>query len=95
MPANDGLQFIFGHVSPFHYDLVVHHDGRGSREIQFEVFIRLVLGYGFGDDLRLELILLAQPGHYFLEVLSGLAVGLVVKASDLKHDDLLTEVTPC
>jgi hypothetical protein len=85
-------QFSFGDIGAFYHDFLSHHDGRGRGELQLEVFVRLVIGDGLRDDLRLEFILLAQPGHHFLEMLSGLAVGLIIKASDFKHGFLLFSI---
>ena len=65
------------------------NDGRSHGEVQLEIFLGLVISYGLGNNIRLEFILWAQPGHYGLEVLSGLAVGLIVKESDFKHGCLL------
>ena len=54
-------------------------------QVQFEVLVRLVSGDGLGGDFDVNAVLLAQTGHYFEEMLSRLAVGLVVKASDFEH----------
>jgi hypothetical protein len=79
------LQLFLGDVGPFHHNLVFHHDGRGHREIQGKIIVRIVFGDGLGRHFHLDIILLAQPGHHFLEMLSGLAVGLIVKTADFDH----------
>ena len=89
MPANHGLQLSFSHVGAFHHDVVAHHHRGGRRQVQFKILVRLVVGDGFGNGLDLNCIFLAQPGHHLLEMLSGLAVGLVHKKSDFKHAPLL------
>jgi hypothetical protein len=89
MPADDGFQLMFRHVRAFHHDFLPHHDGRGRSQVQFEVFVRLVLGNGFGSNFDIKGIFLAQPGQHLLEMLSGLAVGLVIETSDFEHGILL------
>ena len=61
------------------------------RQVHFEIFVRLVLGDGFGGNLDLNLIFLAQPGHHFLKVLSGLAVGFVHKTLTFSNVILLSD----
>ena len=54
----------------------------------------ILLTFRYG--LNFDFILLSQPGHNLLEMLSGLAVGLVQKEADFQHVFFLsTTQLPC
>jgi hypothetical protein len=77
MTTDAGFHHLLRNVAAFNHNLLVHHDGRRHRQIQFETGIGLLFGLGLGNKIDLNVIPGAQSGRRRKEMSSGLAVRLV------------------
>ncbi len=83
------FQILFGGVGSLHDDLITKHNGRSFRESQFEIRVEIIFLFGLGYSFDFNVILFAQPGRPFLQIISCLPFGLVEEKSDLQHEILL------
>jgi len=89
MPPDDRFQFLWDDFRPLACHLVLHHHCRGRGQTRSLIRFTLVFFPGFGNFLHCQFVCLAQPGHDFVEALSGHSARIVYKDSDFEQCLLL------
>jgi len=85
MPPDHRLQAFFRDARPLSRNLVPDHHRRSHRQSRGLMRITLVFIPGLGNDLHVNLVFLAQPGHNLMDTLSGQAAGIVDKKPDFQQ----------